>query len=133
MEKRELALREAVKCHPDPSTGLRQGNLAFIYRAQERAAGALPLEQRVRQYFAGPCDEVLNRMYGYLDGELDDIDCAKIRQHLDECGPCLREYGLQEAVRRIVEKHTGGDAPPELRAKILVRIREVRASIEFGD
>ena len=47
-----------------------------------------------------PCTEVLDRVYGYLDGELVDLDCAKIRQHLDECGPCLREYGLEEAVKR---------------------------------
>ena len=79
-----------------------------------------------------PCTEVLDRVYGYLDGELADLDCAKIRQHLDECGPCLREYGLEEAVKRVVQKHCGCDpAPAELRAKILVRIREVRASIEF--
>ena len=67
-------------------------------------------------------------------GELADLDCAKIRQHLDECGPCLREYGLEEAVKRVVQKHCGCDpAPAELRAKILVRIREVRASIEFAE
>ena len=81
-----------------------------------------------------PCTEVLDRVYGYLDGELDDLDCAKIRQHLDECGPCLREYGLEEVVKRVVQKHCGCDpAPAELRAKILVRIREVRASIEFAE
>ena len=77
-----------------------------------------------------PCTEVLDRVYGYLDGELNELDCAKIRQHLDECGPCLREYGLEEVVKRMVQKHCGCDpAPAELRAKILVRIREVRASI----
>ncbi len=75
-----------------------------------------------------PCTEVLDRVYGYLDGELDDMDCAKIRQHLAECGPCLREYGLEEAVKRIVQKHCCDPAPAELRAKILVRIREVRAT-----
>jgi mycothiol system anti-sigma-R factor len=81
-----------------------------------------------------PCTEVLDRVYGYLDGELDDLDCAKIRQHLHECGPCLREYGLEEAVKRVVQKHCGCDpAPAELRAKILVRIAEVRASIEFAE
>jgi mycothiol system anti-sigma-R factor len=81
-----------------------------------------------------PCTEVLDRVYGYLDGELDDMDCAKIRQHLHECGPCLREYGLEEAVKRVVQKHCGCDpAPAELRAKILVRIREVRATIEFAE
>ena len=81
-----------------------------------------------------PCTEVLDRVYGYLDGEIDDLDCSKIRQHLDECGPCLREYGLEEAVKRVVQKHCGCDpAPAELRAKILVRIREVRTSIEFAE
>ena len=59
-----------------------------------------------------PCTEVLDRVYGYLDGELDDLDCAKIRQHLDECGPCLREYGLEEAVKRVVQKHCGCDPAP---------------------
>jgi mycothiol system anti-sigma-R factor len=81
-----------------------------------------------------PCTEVLERVYGYLDGEIGDVDCAKIRQHLDECGPCLREYGLEEAVKRLVAKHCGCDpAPADLRAKILVRIREVRATIEFAE
>ena len=81
-----------------------------------------------------PCTEVLDRVYGYLDGELDNVDCAKIRQHLHECGPCLREYGLEEAVKRLVAKHCGCDpAPADLRAKILVRIREVRTTIEFAE
>ena len=79
-----------------------------------------------------PCAEVLDRIYAYLDGELADADCSKVRQHLDECGPCLREYGLEDAVKRLVRKHCGCDpAPAELRAKVLVRIQEVRARIEF--
>jgi mycothiol system anti-sigma-R factor len=81
-----------------------------------------------------PCTEVLDRVYGYLDGELSDMDCAKIRQHLEECGPCLREYGLEEAVKRLVAKHCGCDpVPVDLRAKILARIQEVRATIEFAE
>ena len=79
-----------------------------------------------------PCTEVLDRIYAYLDGELDESDRSKVRQHLDECGPCLREYGLEDAVKRLVRKHCGCDpAPAELRAKVLVRIQEVRARIEF--
>ena len=81
-----------------------------------------------------PCSEVLDRIYAYLDGELDDSDCAKVREHLDECGPCLREYGLEGAVKRLVAKHCGCDqVPADLRAKVLVRIQEVRAEIEFAD
>jgi mycothiol system anti-sigma-R factor len=78
-----------------------------------------------------PCNEVLDRVYWYLDGEVSEEDCDHIRQHLDECGPCLREYGLEEAVKRVVAKHCGCDpAPSELRDKILVRIRQVQAEIE---
>jgi mycothiol system anti-sigma-R factor len=81
-----------------------------------------------------PCTEVLDRVYGYLDGEINDLDCAKIKQHLDECGPCLREYGLEEAVKRLVAKHCGCDpVPSALRDKVLIRIREVKATIEFAE
>ncbi|HEY7143890.1 MAG TPA: mycothiol system anti-sigma-R factor [Streptosporangiaceae bacterium] len=78
-----------------------------------------------------PCSEVLARVYSYLDGEIEDTSCAQIRQHLDECGPCLREYGLEEAVKRLVHKHCGyEEAPAELRTKVLTRIQAVRAELE---
>jgi mycothiol system anti-sigma-R factor len=81
-----------------------------------------------------PCSEVLARVYSYLDDEIDDFGCAKIRQHLDECGPCLREYGLEEAVKRLVHKHCGSDpVPSELRTKVLSRIRAVRIEIEISE
>jgi len=65
-------------------------------------------------------------------GGSDAEDCDHIRQHLDECGPCLREFGLEEAVKRLVAKHCGCDpVPSELRTKVLVRIRQVQAEIEL--
>jgi len=80
-----------------------------------------------------PCTEVLDRVYAYLDGELGVPDCAKIRQHLDECGPCLREFGLEEAVKQLVRKHCGHDAVPgDLRAKVLIRIQQVKAELAVG-
>lgn len=81
-----------------------------------------------------PCTQVLDRIYAYLDGELDDSDCAQVRKHLDECGPCLREYGLEGVVKRLVQKHCGCEpVPSDLRAKVMVRIQEVRATIELTD
>lgn len=81
-----------------------------------------------------PCTEVLDVVYSYLDGEMSGNDCDKIRQHLDECGPCLREFGLEEAVKRLVHKHCGCDPAPEgLRAKVMVKIREAQASLEFTE
>ena len=54
-----------------------------------------------------PCTEVLERVYGYLDGELGDMDCAKIRQHLDECGPCL-PWSLARAFDAIAQIEANG-------------------------
>jgi mycothiol system anti-sigma-R factor len=74
------------------------------------------------------CSEILAQVYSYLDGELGEPDCAQIRKHLEqeECGPCLREFGLEEAVKRLVAEHCGCDpVPVGLREKVLLRIRQV--------
>jgi mycothiol system anti-sigma-R factor len=71
----------------------------------------------------------LARIHLYLDGDADERTCAKIRRHLDECGYCLRELGLEEAVKRLVEKRGGGDPQLE-RAYVVARIREIRSTIE---
>jgi mycothiol system anti-sigma-R factor len=77
-----------------------------------------------------PCSDVLDRVYSYLDGELDETGCADIRQHLDECGPCLEEYGLEKVVKQLVAKHCGCDpVPDDLRDKVLTRIEQVRAQL----
>jgi mycothiol system anti-sigma-R factor len=73
-------------------------------------------------------------VYSYLDGEIEDKSFAQIREHLDECGPCLREYGLEEAVKRLVQKCCGSEAAPSgLRTKVLVRIRTIRAELEVSE
>jgi mycothiol system anti-sigma-R factor len=81
-----------------------------------------------------PCSEVLARLESYLDREIEDHGYDKIRQHLDECGPCLREYGLEEAVKRLVHKCCGHEpAPSGLRAKVLIRIQTIRAELEVTE
>lgn len=81
-----------------------------------------------------PCSEVLARVYAYLDGEIEDAGYAQIREHLDECGPCLREYGLEEVVKRLVAKCCGSEsAPRDLRHKVLTRIQSVRAELEITE
>jgi len=79
-----------------------------------------------------PCTEVLAMVYSYIDHEMDDsTSYAEISQHLDECEPCLREYGLDELVKKLVHKCCGQETVPgELRTKVLTRIAAVRAEIE---
>ncbi|MDQ6649367.1 MAG: mycothiol system anti-sigma-R factor [Actinomycetota bacterium] len=77
------------------------------------------------------CRDVIEEVYLYLDGELDEEDRRKVRSHLDECSPCLRQYGLEQSVKALVARCCGGEAAPvELRERVMVRLREVRVSID---
>ena len=72
------------------------------------------------------CGEVLAEVFLYLDGEITPARHDLIREHLDECSPCLRKYGIEREVRALVARSCGGDrAPQALRAKVLTRLREV--------
>jgi mycothiol system anti-sigma-R factor len=72
------------------------------------------------------CDQVLRDVYLYLDDESDPALASRIRQHLDACGPCLKQYGLEQDVRALVARCCGGDrAPVSLHERVRVRITEL--------
>jgi mycothiol system anti-sigma-R factor len=78
-----------------------------------------------------PCSEVLESVYLYLDGEQDSDGHDRVRIHLDECAPCLREYGLEQAVMALVARCCGSESTPvDLRTRVLARIQQVRVEIE---
>ena len=70
-------------------------------------------------------------MYEYLDSEMAELDCAKIRQHLEECGPCLQEYDLDQALKAVIRRSCACEqAPEQLRTRILTRLTQVRVEYE---
>ncbi len=77
-----------------------------------------------------PCSEVLEQVYLYLDGECVEHDREHVRIHLDECAPCLRKYGLEQAVKALVARSCAERAPLDLRDRVLLRIQQVRIEID---
>jgi len=77
----------------------------------------------------------LEEVYLYLDGEIDADRKALIREHLDECSPCLRQFGVEQEVKLLVARRCGGDRAPEsVRVAVLSRLRAVQvewSSTEF--
>jgi mycothiol system anti-sigma-R factor len=65
------------------------------------------------------CRQILTEVYLYLDYECSDERRTSIRTHLDECNPCLREYGIEQEVKALVARCCGTDkAPVELRDRL---------------
>jgi mycothiol system anti-sigma-R factor len=76
------------------------------------------------------CSKVLEDVYLYLDGELDDQQRQEVREHLDECSPCLRLFGVEQEVKILVRRCCGNDSAPDgLRVRVLETLRTVR--VEF--
>ncbi len=76
------------------------------------------------------CQEILERVYTFIDNELDDADCQAISAHLAECAPCLRAVDLERMVKALVARSCTERAPVQLRERVLVSIRDVQ--ISFG-
>lgn len=77
------------------------------------------------------CDEVLDEVYLYLDLECDEQRRDLIRTHLDECSPCLREFGIEQEVKLLVSRCCGGEKAPEaLRERLRAKITELTVQVE---
>ena len=73
---------------------------------------------------ADDCEHMLERVYQFLDHELDTASSDEIRQHLVACEPCLDRYDVEQAVKTLVNRSCGGDvAPDHLRSKVLGRLK----------
>jgi mycothiol system anti-sigma-R factor len=102
---------------------------------EDKRAEAADLARKIDDFCGGDtsfegikpeCRSVLEDVYFYLDAETDDASRAKIRQHIDDCSPCLREFGIEQEVKALVSRCCGGDRAPEsLRIRLKVRLREV--------
>ena len=81
---------------------------------------------------ASECADYLERIVYFLDNELDDADCAAVQVHLDTCNPCLEKYDLQRTVKSVVARSCSEAAPADLRARVMMRVREVQVQIREG-
>ena len=79
------------------------------------------------------CSDVVEAVYLYLDGELATEAIEEIRQHLDECSPCLREYGVEQEVKSLIARSCCESAPEQLRVAIQQRLEIVRSQTSYTE
>ncbi len=77
------------------------------------------------------CTAVLADVWLMLDGECDQATRERLQHHLETCSPCIDAYGLEEKLKRLLNRKCGGDrAPDSLRERLTV---EIRRSITVTD
>ena len=83
------------------------------------------------KYHETDCREVLAEVYLYLDLECREDRRTLIRQHLEECSPCLREYGIEQEVKALVARCCGAEtAPTHLRERLRLRLSELVVEVD---
>ena len=72
------------------------------------------------------CREVLQRAYLFLDEEVLSVEeRTQIQVHLEECAPCLEQYGLEREFVFATTRLKGRDeCPQKLKAKIQSLLEE---------
>lgn len=65
------------------------------------------------------CEECLQVMWQYLDGELDTHASGELQRHLEECRQCFTHAELERRLKEMVRRSCGSEqAPPELRERL---------------
>ncbi|WP_197318542.1 mycothiol system anti-sigma-R factor [Saccharomonospora sp. NB11] len=70
------------------------------------------------------CDDALAEIYLLLDKECTPERDAQLRRHIEDCPPCLEEYGIDEQIKQLLARKCGGEhAPAELKNRLKASIR----------
>ncbi|MCG8468363.1 MAG: zf-HC2 domain-containing protein [Gemmatimonadetes bacterium] len=68
-----------------------------------------------------PCEEALERMYEFLDGELSNDSAEEVRVHLERCKKCYPYFNFE----RVFLDHVRSlRLPPETTERLEARIRK---------
>jgi mycothiol system anti-sigma-R factor len=71
------------------------------------------------------CSEVLAEVWLFLDHECDGERRQLLEKHLDECSPCLEQFGIEEHLKILLARKCGGEHAPEaLKQRLRERIRK---------
>jgi len=74
------------------------------------------------------CDQTIERLYHYLDGELTEQRRIEIARHLDLCGPCVGAYGFESELRKVIASRCQDHVPDALRDRVARALSEESAS-----
>lgn len=78
------------------------------------------------------CNETIERLYHFLDGELTIERREQIQRHLEECSPCFQAVGFERELRIVIASRCTDRVPDQLveRIKRAIKAEETSKSAE---
>ncbi len=81
---------------------------------------------------AGNCEEALQELYSFLDGELTEHKRSQIQHHLDDCSPCLEAFDFEAELRLVIKHRCRDEVPESLRLRVAERITKFDVAESSG-
>jgi mycothiol system anti-sigma-R factor len=64
------------------------------------------------------CQEAIETLYNFLDGELTDRRRYEIQVHLEECSPCLEAFDFEAELKLVIARKCRDQVPSDLRDRV---------------
>jgi mycothiol system anti-sigma-R factor len=77
----------------------------------------------------GDCEEALDTLYHYLDGELTIERRQQIRSHLEQCSPCLEAFDFEAELKEVIARRCKDQVPETLRVRVAQALSEASVTI----
>lgn len=72
------------------------------------------------------CKEALPLLHEYLDGELQRVEAAKLKQHLAECAGCRKRLAQFEKVEALIQAWPKPEVPADMASRIMQSLPPAR-------
>ncbi len=70
------------------------------------------------------CEEAVEKLWQFLDKELDGAASNELQRHLEECRHCFSKVEFEQRLRAMVRRSCAGEhAPAELRERLSKLLR----------
>jgi mycothiol system anti-sigma-R factor len=70
------------------------------------------------------CQEAIQTLYYFLDGELTEDRRKDIQRHLEECSPCLEAFDFEAELKIVIARKCRDQVPPALRDRVAHALSE---------
>jgi anti-sigma factor (TIGR02949 family) len=72
------------------------------------------------------CQQAIQTLYHFLDGELTDDRRKVIERHLEECSPCLEAFDFEAELKVVIARKCRDQVPDHLRERVHRALIEAR-------